>query len=222
MRCAVLGAAVALAACAAAFANGSASNARELRDVLVQGARAAKLEPVRTERGCGPSGCTVDVDELSIARDSGAIRTARGAPVKLVQHKPADGRDLPEPDWDPLDAQKVYSGGRRWGTCLELAHTGIGRSGVHQRWASVVLVPSQAGVAHRFVGYWAGCDSLVEGARPAEVVLPLVEPAASGSRNVLHIVRFHCSAQGCVRRDDSRSVTGDPAGESGALTIGGK
>ena len=219
---ALVGAVLALAACGAG-ANGSATNARELRDVLVDGARPAKLEPLKTEGGCGPAGCIVDVERLSIARDSGALRTDKGAPVKLVQHKPADGRELPEADWNPLDAQKVYSRGKRWGTCLELAHTGIGRSGVHQRWVSVVLVPWRGAApgptAHRFVGYWAGCDSIVEGANAGEVELPLVE---SASANALQLVRHQCTAKRCVRRVDSRLVAGDPAGDTGALTIGGK
>ncbi|OWV73001.1 hypothetical protein ATY77_08325 [Rhizobium sp. R634] len=202
----------------------AATNATELRNILSSSATAATSTEIHIESGCGPAGCMIEVEQLRIQRDKGFFEHD-GKPLLLIEHKPTVRWVLPEMDWTPIAAYKIDTGGQRWGTCLEFAHSGIGKSGVHQRWSSVVLVPFHGGkpvdAAHRFVGYWTGCDSLQVGEKPHQVVLPLVEPAATGASPSLCISQYLCNAQGCERREDPRQVHGDPTGETGVLSIDG-
>ncbi len=212
------------AACAA-HADALAKNATELRDLLRGPATAATLNPIRTESWCGPNGCFVDAGDLRLDRDKGGFaRDKAGKRIQVIEHKPMGGPVLPELDWTPLDAYEVSVGGKRWGSCMEFTHTGLGKSGVYQRWVSVMLVPFEgsqpAGTAHRFVGYWAGCDSLQAGASPAEVALPVVERNEPAAGKPLRVVGYRCTAKGCDGKVDARPVDGDPTGESGALAIG--
>lgn len=197
-------------------------NATELRDLLSSTATAPVLSAIETESGCGPEACVVEVEQLLIQRDKGFFEH-RDKRLLLIEHKPTDQWVLPEMDWTPIGAYRISAGGQRWGTCLEFAHSGIGKSGVHQRWSSVVLVPfsgdKPADTAHRFVGYWTGCDTLQLRESPRRVVLPLVEPAAADLSPSLRIRQYLCSAQGCETREDPRQVCGDPTGETGILTI---
>jgi hypothetical protein len=128
-------------------------------------------------------------------------------------------------NWNPIQGFKVSRAGRRWGTCLWFSHTGIGESGHYQRWNSVVLVPwkgSRPGsVAHRFAGYWLDCDFLAEGNKPGEAILPIIEPTAAGSSR-LHIVWQRCTAEHCIKIEDSRRVSGAPWAEDPNLVIGGE
>ena len=104
--------------------------------------------------------------------------------------------------------------------------TGIGKSGVYQRWVSVVLVPfsggKPAGTAHRFVGYWAGCDSLQAAATQGQVLLPVIERSEPKGAKPVRLVDYQCSATGCEGKVDERIVDGDPVGESGGMSIRGK
>ena len=209
----------------AAHADAVARNATELRDLLRGTATPAALEPIKTEGWCGPQGCFVDVDELRLDRDKGGFAKAPGGKqFVLVEHKAMGGEPLPDIDWTSTDAYRVTAGGQRWGSCMEFTHTGIGKSGVYQRWVSVVLVPfnggKPAGTAHRFVGYWAGCDSL-QTAAAGQVVLPIVEHGEPMASKPLRLVNQQCSAKGCDGEIDRRVIDGDPRSESGTVTITG-
>lgn len=208
----------------AAHADAVARNATELRDALRGSAAAAALAPVKTEGWCGPQGCFVDAGELRIDRDKGGlVRADGGKRIALIEHKPLGGEALPDLDWTPTDAYQVTSGGQRWGLCLEFTHAGIGKSGVYQRWVSVVLVPfsgdKPAGTAHRFVGYWAGCDSLQAGSAAGQVALPVIERGEPKGPKPVRLVNYQCSAKGCEGKVDERVVDGDPVGESGGMSI---
>ncbi|MFX1681792.1 hypothetical protein PV762_21445 [Mitsuaria sp. CC2] len=213
------------AACAA-HADAVARNATELRDLLRGSATPTVLEPIKTEGWCGPQGCFVDVGELRLDRDKGGFAKAPGGKqLVLVQHKPMGVESLPDIDWTSTDAYRVMAGGQRWGTCMEFTHTGIGKSGVYQRWTSVVLVPfsgdKPAGPAHRFVGYWAGCDSL-QAASAGQVLLPVIERGEPKAAKPVRLVNYQCSAKGCEGKVDERIVDGDPAGENGGMSIRAK
>ncbi len=201
------------------------TSATELRNILNTSASTATSTEIQIESGCGPAGCMIEVDQLQIQRDKGFFEH-EGKPLRLIEHKPTVRWVLPEMDWTPVAAYKISTGGKPWGTCLEFAHSGIGKSGVHQRWSSVVLVPFHGGkpvdAAHRFVGYWTGCDSLEVGGTPHQIVLPLVEPAPAGMSPSLRIRQYLCTAQGCELREDPRQVHGNPSGESGVLMIDGR
>jgi hypothetical protein len=208
----------------AAHADAVARNATELRDLLRGTATPAALEPIKTEGWCGPQGCFVDVGELRLDRDKGGFAKAPGGrQLVLVEHKAMGGEPLPDIDWTSTDAYRVTSGGQRWGTCMEFAHTGIGKSGVYQRWNSVVLVPfnggKPAGTAHRFVGYWAGCDSLQATATQGQVVLPVIERGEPTASKPLRLVNQQCSAKSCDGQIDRRVIDGDPASEDGTLSM---
>lgn len=222
MRFCLMALTLPLLANSAALAGGVAGNARDLRELLMAGHRPATVESVPAERGCGPSGCSIDIDGLSILRERGVLARSAGGRIRLEQHPPGSTDDLPEMDWELLEGFKVLRAGKRWGSCLEFGHAGPGKSGRWQRWTSVVLVPWKGSrpstLAHRFVGYWAACDSLEEGKLAGEVVLPAVEPASAGTQG-LHIVRNHCTATQCTRVEDSRSVNAVSGSESGALAI---
>jgi len=213
------------AACAA-HADAVARNATELRDLLRGSATPTVLEPIKTEGWCGPQGCFVDVGELRLDRDKGGFAKAPGGKqLVLVQHKPMGVESLPDIDWTSTDAYRVMAGGQRWGTCMEFTHTGIGKSGVYQRWTSVVLVPfsgdKPAGPTHRFVGYWAGCDSL-QAASAGQVLLPVIERGEPKAAKPVRLVNYQCSAKGCEGKVDERIVDGDPAGENGGMSIRAK
>jgi hypothetical protein len=223
MRLVVWGAALALVSCST-WPQRTAANATELRKLLAPAA-SIRLSPLPTERGCGPVGCQVDVGgRLSIRRDPGAIDAAGTGRLRLVEHMHQGVETLPELDWTPLDAYQVDAGGRLWGVCLEFAHAGIGKSGVHQRWTSVVLVPFEGGkaqpAAQRMVGYWTGCDALQAGATDGEVELAVVQRKGGGMAGALEIVRYGCGPKVCTAAVDARRVAGDSAGASGTLVVG--
>jgi hypothetical protein len=210
----------------AAHADVVARNATELRDLLRGTATPAALEPIKTEGWCGPQGCFVDVGELRLDRDKGGFAKAPGGKqLVLVEHKTMGGDPLPDIDWTSTDAYRVALDGQRWGSCMEFTHTGIGKSGVYQRWTSVVLVPfsggKPAGTAHRFVGYWAGCDSL-QAAGAGQVLLPVIERGEAKAAKPVRLVSYECSAKGCDGKVDERIVDGDPVGESGGMSIRAK
>jgi len=208
-----------------ALGGGEVTNARDLRDQLMSGHRPAKIEAVSPERSCSATDCSVDVERLSIFRKSGVMQRTGGRRIQLKQYGPIDAAELPEIDWDPIGSFRVFRSGKQWGTCLEFGHTGIGKSGRFQRWTSVVLVPWKGPrskpVAFRFVGYWAGCDYLVDGAKAGEISLPTIESSATDGAH-LSIVWHHCSLESCVKVKDPRIVNGDPGSESGALVINGQ
>jgi hypothetical protein len=185
----------------------AAGNATEWRDLLLAGRVPATLEALATERGCGPAGCVVDVGGYTIDRDRGLIRTASGRAIKLENVAADAGAGLPPLDWDPVAAYRVRHGSRAWGLCLEMAHTGLARSGRLQRWTSVILLPAAPSphLAYRFVGYWLGCDSLSSAAATAPPELPVVSAAAAGQG--LTLVWQVCDPRRCRPRPDPRPVT---------------
>ncbi len=210
---------------------GRASNATELRELLMAGHHPAIIELASHFSGCigpnvDPPDCSTNIDGLIIRREREVINREGGGRILLKQYAPGDPKkELPEMDWNPDQGYKVLHTGRRWGTCLEFSHAGLGKSGRNQRWSTVVLVPwkgSKPGaVAHRFVGYWLDCDSLVEGSKAGEIMLPIIEPVAAGDSH-LHIVWQHCTLQSCIKVNDSRTVSGDPFGWEGYVVIDGK
>jgi len=210
----------------AAQADTVARNATELRDALRGNTPAAVLEPLKTEGWCGPQGCFVDAGELRIDRDKGGFARAEGGrKLQVVEHKAQGGDALPDLDWTPTDAYRVMAGGQRWGSCLEFSHAGVGKSGTFQRWTSVVLVPFDGAApgktAHRFVGYWTGCDSLVTGATTGTLSLRVVERSEPKADKPLRLMAYQCSARGCEGQVDRRAVSGEPGNaQDGTLTIG--
>ncbi len=180
----------------------------------------AALSPLPLVQGCfTPDHCQTRVGALSVDQRDGALRWDGGPRFKARTTRPA--RDLPVPDWTPLDAFAVSSHGKPWGVCMTLAHEGVGRSGSFQRWTSVVLVPLAAKarpVAHRWVGYWATCEALVQGASATQVRLPVLEaPSAAGQTWPL---RWQvCEGRACVTQEDHRRVVPQPGAEDGALLI---
>lgn len=194
-------------------------NATELRDLLLAGRSPAELQVLTLNRGCGPSGCVVDFGGYSLDRERGRLRTAAGAPVKLVHHG-AGVAELPPLDRDPLGAYAVLQGGTRWGVCLELAHTGLWRSGARQRWVSVILLPDTPGsrgaaIGHRWVGYWAGCDSLSAGAGATATELPILNASSAG----MQLRWQRCTARGCVSRPGLARFSVVPGAPGGALSV---
>lgn len=208
----------------AALAAGAAQTTAELRQLLIEGHAPVTLEAATVDRGCGPAGCTIDTDGVSILRDSGAMQQTGGKaiPIRLL----SSGR-APELDWEPLDVFRVFGERGYWGTCFEFSHSGIGKSGAWQRWTSIVLVPraslQQRIRAWRIVGYRTGCDALTTRPdKPDTLSLPVVEVTTVDSQKTpfgLHIVWHHCNARRCTTEIDPRPVRGDPRGVDGTLTI---
>ena len=198
-----------------------ACNARELRDLLTP-LPPVELKSATVERDCGLSGCRMKTERMIIRPDSNHLRQAEGGEIRLKTYQSDDGLSLPDLDWDPLGSYQVFSAGRRWGSCLEFSHAGLGKSGSWQRWSSVLLLPwknSRPGrMAYRFAGYWLGCDFLTPGDRPGEIVLHAVEPVAA-STTTLRIVQHHCDASDCHRMLDGRQVAPVPGSGTGALSV---
>ena len=139
---------------------------------------------------------------------------------KTIQVSKQTSGKLPKVDWEVLGGYAINHSGKRWGTCLEFTHVGLGKSGSFQRWSSVFLIPWQDSkpgfIAYRFVGYWAGCDALSEGTKPGEVSLPTLEPLKEGGMQIL----WHsCTPQGCTTAKDNRKISEDSTSERGTLMI---
>ncbi|CAN5352833.1 hypothetical protein BH11PSE9_BH11PSE9_24510 [soil metagenome] len=92
--------------------------------MLVAGRTPARLEAVTADLGCPAEGCGAWVDGLVIWRDTGKITDTARRVLPTITRLP---KQAPEADWTPLDSQKVFSTGRRWGTCLEFTHAGLGK-----------------------------------------------------------------------------------------------
>ena len=177
-------------------------NATEWRDFLAQGRLVADLRPLVLDRGCGPSGCVIDVGEYTLDRDQGQIRSTDGHVISL-KHFPTAAA-LPELDWEPLAAYEVRRGGMSWGVCMDMQHAGIGKSGSFQRWKSVVLLPKNSihWQGFRFVGYWIDCSSL---SSPDEQgLLELGVLRAGGGRMDMELLWYHCTSSACQPRRDAR------------------
>lgn len=196
-------------------------NASALNELLVNKHPLVSIKPIAAQRGCGPEVCSIDIDGLSIPRDQGSL--FESSHKNRIEIKPQTSGELPEIDWDPLGAFAVSRNGKRWGTCLELTHTGLGKSGRFQRWTSLILVPwvdlHPSNVAFRFVGYWAGCDVLTEGAKENEINLPIIEHVNTNKDQSLQILSYTCSASACQANEDTRKVREDTESERGALII---
>lgn len=199
-------------------------NAKELREFLTAGRPAVSIEALASQRGCGPSGCSIDIGGVSIDREKGVLLDAVNK--KQVQIRPQVAGELPDLDWEPLGGFAVSRAGKRWGTCLEFSHSGLGKSGRYQRWTTVMLVPwmdaNPGNVAYRFVGYWAGCDVLTGGEKADEISLPTVEWDKGSNESSLQIVWHSCTASGCKASKDTRTVNEDADSETGALIVGAK
>ena len=200
---------------------GTAANATELGALLKAGHEPVTLAEQRFERGCQGDVCSMVWQDLVFRAQPGGIRRASGRVLRLAS--PADDakQPLPDLDWEPLAGYQVSVEGRPWGSCFELSHAGLGKSGTAQRWASVILVPQGRAQAHRFVGYFTGCDALVQTAKPAEVALPMVSHAA-GAAPGWQVVWQVCGARACRSLPDARqvqAVAGDPGG---ALVLSAK
>jgi hypothetical protein len=180
----------------------------------------ASLAPLPQEQGCfTPDHCQTRVGTLSMDQRDGALRWDGGPRFRARTSQPS--RDLPVPDWTPLDAFAVSSHGKPWGVCMTLAHEGLGRSGSFQRWTSVVLVPLAAKgrpVAHRWVGYWATCEALVQGDSASQVRLPVLE-APSGPGQTWPLRWQVCEGRSCITQVDLRRVVPQPGADDGALLI---
>lgn len=195
-------------------------NATELRELLLIEHKAAQIASQIPQRGCGSSGCSIDIAGVSIMQDVGVLLDPKTK--KQIEIKPQSSGDLPEIDWEPLGGYAVTRSGKSWGACLEFTHTGLGKSGRFQRWASVLLVPYAGQIAYRFVGYWAGCDVLMEGDKEDEINLPIIEPALGNKDQLLNIIWHSCSKLACKAKEDPRTVREDSSSETGALAIGSK
>ncbi len=199
-------------------------NATALRDVLISGKQHVSLEALASQRGCGPNGCSIDLGPISILHEQGMMRDRLNkTPIQIQAQFTGE---LPELDWEPIGGFAVSSGGKPWGICLEFTHTGLGKSGSFQRWSSVILVPSAEAnihtIAYRFVGYWAGCDMLVEGENSDMVSLPVVEWENPVEKQKM-VIRWHnCNVHSCQVDQDAKSVAEDAKSETGALIIESK
>lgn len=193
-----------------AHAATTVSNASELRDALRGGAQAAELQDIPLDSGCGPAGCVVDIGPLRIQREQGVLQRIDGRALHW-QAQPG----LPELDWSPLGAYQVTATGKPWGICLELSHSGLGKSGVYQRWGSVILVPADGDQAYRLVGYWAGCDNLQDGGE-GQVMLPIVSQQPGHN---LQVQNYGCDTHTCEIQPFPANVGGDPSSETGVLHL---
>jgi hypothetical protein len=218
-RLGVLALMVVLAPMALRAASVARSDA-ELASQLRQGQPPADLVPVQRESWCGPKGCGVDLGPLSVPRDEPGLRQqGRRVPLRtLALHH----RALPDMDRDPVQGFEVRMGDKRWGMCLEFAHAGLGKSGTFQRWRSVVLAPAgpdgRVRQAYRVMGYWAGCEHLHTSlVGPPSLEMPVIEPADQAGR--WQLAHYRCSAQGCARRADARTVLPLPGSEAGEVVI---
>ncbi len=213
---------VLLLAASTALSNGNIVNGKDLVSFLMTGHCPTKNIESASDRGCSPKYCSNDIDGLSFLYENKMIQRADGKRIRLNHHATGKPDDLPEIDWPWGSGYKVFRADKRWGTCIEFGHTGIGKSGRYQRWTSVVLIPwegSQPGlIAHRFVGYWAYCASLAEGEKEGEVMLPIIEPINIGY-GPLQLVWYHCNTERCTKIKDKRIVSGDSNSESGELVI---
>jgi len=218
----VVSAALAFIGCSPAWAATSrvVDSTQDWLQVVHAGQVPASLTPLPLVQGCfTPDHCQTRVGALAIDQRDGAMRWDGGPRFLVRSAQPV--RDLPRPDWTPLDAFAVSSHGQPWGVCLTLGHEGLGRSGSFQRWTSVVLVPSgpkARPVAHRWVGYWASCEALVQGASATQVRLPVLEaPLAAGQTWPL---RWQvCEGRACVVQMDNRRVVPQPGADDGALLV---
>lgn len=199
-------------------------NATALRGFLLNGRNPVSLEPLTAQRGCGPSGCSIDIGGLSILREQGMLQDVSSKMTLQIQAQTAG--DLPELDWEPLGSFAVSSAGKPWGTCLEFTHIGLGKSGRFQRWGSVMLIPMVQAqpmtIAYRFVGYWVGCDMLSAGEQADEVSLPSIEWSSAVEGQPLQLVWHNCTISGCQVVKDHRTVREVDDSETGALRIGSK
>lgn len=218
MRILVTALAILLSWAANAACDESAADAGALREHLLAGRQPVQLDAIKAQRGCGPDGCSATFEGLSVMREDAGLRSAAGQALDTQQHAPPGMPVLPELDADPLGAFRVSRDGRPWGACLEFAHTGLGKSGAAQRWTSIVLVPDRAVVAHRFIGYWAGCDSLAQGDTSGEVILTVVEPAAENTSE-LRWASYHCDATRCALIVDPGVTAVVADHQTGALRI---
>ena len=156
---------------------------------------------------------------MVIDADVGSLRRSNGSLLPLTADGAVPAADLPELNWTPLRGFTVRQGRTTWGQCLEFAHAGLGSSGRAQRWRTVLLVAAGGRSAQRVTGYRVGCAALCAGPGAADVQLPSVQPVVQG-QPALHIVWHRCSARGCERRVDDRTVQGRADSDSGALTLG--
>lgn len=199
-------------------------NARDLKDLLTAGRPALSNEALAAQRGCGPGGCSIEMGGVSIDREKGALLDL--ASKKPIQIQPQVAGELPELDWEPLGGFAISSVGKRWGSCLEFSHAGLGKSGRYQRWTSVVLVPwldsHPSGSAYRFVGYWAGCDLLTAGDKADTINLPVIEQNKNGKEPSLQLVWHACTDSGCKSSIDPRAVREDEDSETGTLILAPK
>lgn len=200
---------------------GTAANATELSALLKAGREPVTLDEQRFERGCHGDLCSMSWQDLIFRTAPGGIRHATGRALRLVSHGADAKRPLPDLDWEPLAGYQVSVSGRRWGSCFELSHAGLGKSGSAQRWTSVILVPQGRAQAHRFVGYFSGCDALVQTAKRAEVALPMVSHAAAAAPG-WQVVWQVCGARSCRSLPDARQVQAVADDPGGALVLSAK
>jgi hypothetical protein len=206
----------------AAFGWDRLSNTRDLQDELMVRQHPAKIEAISSERSCSPTNCSIDIENISIFPEQGIIQKGGGDIVRLKEYKLDQDMNLPEIDWDPIGSFKVFRDDKRWGTCLEFSHKGIGKSGRFQRWASVILIPlkkyKSKSVAYRFVGYWADCNLIANAKKSNEVLLPTIESYANGNSH-FQIIWHRCSPKECINFVDRRILSKDSSSESGALLV---
>lgn len=193
-------------------------NAKALTALATSGKHRVSLTPLSIERGCGPSGCAAYIDDIVIAQDTGQIR-AKGRRIRTVTH--AFG--APNADWTPDAAYRItLSNGKAWGLCTEHSHTGAGRSGNLQRWYSIVLLPKNemftSGTAHRFIGYWNGCENLIDGQTKEETLLYVIERRRQGGE--LQGNFWTCGMKSCRSTLDTRPIREQTGSETGAIVIG--
>lgn len=191
---------------------GLATNGTELQRLLTAERVLAQLDERALQHACHRETCFTTWQDWVITSHPVEIRSAAGQHLQWVLHAGRKEPQWPRLDASPLAGYWVASGGQRWGACLEFAHAGLGKSGSAQRWTSVVLIADGSHQAHRFVGYWAGCDSLVQGGMPGQIELPAVRRSPDSG---LSIAWHRCHAKTCDVRFDARliePVQDDPAG----------
>lgn len=220
MRRALLATAALLLFSRLALAGQTLDGPSALRALLVEGHQPMQLERVDRLSGCTTTECSVQFDGLAIVPKTRTLRSGRNQSIRVLEHRSPGSPALPDMDWTPTEAYAVSLDGRRWGSCMEFSHSGVGRSGTFQRWTSIILLPWRGDhpglAAHRLVGYWAACDQLVAGAAVGQGRLGLVQPSGASG---LGLVQYRCDSRGCKPEGRPRPVAVVKQGEGTFLTI---
>ncbi len=190
-----------------ATAQASASNRQELHQLLVGPTNRLVIRQLAREMGCTGSECVHRFESLAVSAGGTRIRFANEKAIRVPRRAQA-GEVLRA--LHPLAAYEIKdASGRDLGACVEFTHGGTGRSGLAQRWTTIIWLPvkqtsRKERIAYRFFGYWAGCEFIDKSKSRNEIALTVIERKSSQStRNnrspAFEIVSYACSPVSCKR-----------------------